>query len=289
MFDYLSAAEAVISGLYSIVSTCSDKSFVVRTVELIGRIANVGDVVNVVFAKCPDELLELLVELVCVNNTSIDPFSILAQTETTDNTQSTHKSLRVSKLPASISPFFTDLIDGDCRDAALEVIANLCAQSTRLQIRFASIPRLVPLLLRIIGTTGPAALSGSTGAAADKSGPSGPYPFSSNVQRTDNATSRAAAILASLSIPAANASAFLAVEPKICADATIDDVVAGIRSIYIGYSRNFCFLMCSAVLDIVCGSCMRYWTMGPSSVHVGIALKPSETLGHEAPLAELVT
>jgi hypothetical protein len=236
MVDYLFATETIVSTLWSCLAYCTDKSFVLRAMEVCARIASVSENVTTVFAYCPDAMLECLVEMICVNSSSVDPFSVLAHLEVADNNNSTNKSLRVSKLPASTSPFLTELIDPECRDGALEVISNLCTHSPRLQVRFASIPTLIPLLFRMVSVTGPAGGDANANNAAGANtttviggiGSGGNYFLYSSNQRTDPATSRAAAILTSLASAPANAAPFLAVEDRMCVDATVDDVLAGL-------------------------------------------------------------
>ena len=132
------------------------------------------------FSRCPTDFLQTLVELLVVSYTSADPFEIYAHRTERLATHaptptvipatvitSTHQlpiassdvvglsvGIEDTRVPASFGPFF-ELNDIEVRDAALEAIHCLCAQSHVTVTRIALIPSTVKLLKRIVESPAP--------------------------------------------------------------------------------------------------------------------------------------
>ena len=101
------------------------------------------------FNNCPQEILDLLVELLCVSYSTIDP---MQQPENNAIMLSMQSSKPLNKVPACVMSFFTDINDSELRECVLEVMYALCFNSKKLQSRLALTPKCTPMLYRILET-----------------------------------------------------------------------------------------------------------------------------------------
>ena len=107
----------------------------------------------------PDDFLEHLVALLGTNLTSTEPLNVsevctipgARQASLVNQNQTRIKTSRIH-VPACETYAFEALTDIDIRNMTLECIHAMCVLSYDLSIRFAEIPYLMPLLLRIVAS-----------------------------------------------------------------------------------------------------------------------------------------
>lgn len=102
---------------------------------------------SAVFNYCPQIILDLLVELLCVSYSTVDP---LQQVENNVIMLSMQSTKPLTRVPACVMSFFTEVNDSEVRESALEVIYALCLNSKKLQSRLASTTKCITLLYRVL-------------------------------------------------------------------------------------------------------------------------------------------
>lgn len=181
---YQRASEALLWHLCSSLDDVVDRSEVLRSLDLLSRLASSPDNAAT-FSRCPGSFLSKVVELLCVNSTSVDPSAICAQDG-------------ASRPPACLGPYFAEMNDTEVRDAALELMHWLCTSSSALQVRFGSVPHCVQILYSIV-----------TSAKSH-------YERMTYVPRAEQPSQKASMILTILASKPQNATKFLTLRTEYC-------------------------------------------------------------------------
>lgn len=215
--DYLVTVEALITTVHAILRESADHGQVMRALEFFSKMSSVSDNASI-FAKCPQSLLECFVDHLCTNFTNTDPLYLFSMNEVgavgvglamgESIVPPANSIFRHLRPPAAQGTFFGDFCDTEVRDAAIEVLYNLCC-IPRMQFRLASVQQLVPLLLRIV--------KASRGTSERQA----------MIAKTDSPIQKAINMLTLLSSKPACASRFVAVEVDICVDASSDEFLGG--------------------------------------------------------------
>ena len=118
----LPTARILLSYIFASIHQCLDREQVKRGLDLLTKLATSVDNVEL-FASAPDNFLGTLVELLCVNTSSVEPFY-------NGDVRNPSGGLKgIAKMPACASSFYTDISDAEIRDMSLESIWTLCTFS----------------------------------------------------------------------------------------------------------------------------------------------------------------
>ena len=118
----LPTARILLSYIFASIHQCMDREQVKRGLDLLTKLATSVDNVEL-FASAPDNFLGTLVELLCVNTSSVEPFY-------NGDVRNAPGGLKgIAKMPACASSFYTDISDAEIRDMSLESIWTLCTFS----------------------------------------------------------------------------------------------------------------------------------------------------------------
>lgn len=210
---YLSTTEALLTFILITLEEPTDKSQILHSLDILTKLASNSENGSI-FARCPQGLLEALVQLLCVNFTAADPFTIQHGGDGSTDAPSTAMRSIGPRPPASMGTFFIDSNDMEIRDSALEAMQALLANSYPLQLRLAAVPHCLQLLVRIVATNR---------AHIDR-------PFSSIVSmpRSESGPQRAAGVLALMSSRPENKPRFLSIRTELAAGACSgEDYMAG--------------------------------------------------------------
>lgn len=123
-----------------------EKEVVLRALDLLIRLAYVPENRSA-FLKCPQEMLERVVELLCVTYSSFDPLAV-HESEGAAGLQKTHGTY----LPPAAAGDFEERLDTDVRDLAIEFFVQLCNLSPDLQASLIAIPETLPILRQLVQT-----------------------------------------------------------------------------------------------------------------------------------------
>jgi hypothetical protein len=159
--DYQEVVQGMLSYVFNSLQQTVDMAQTLRGLELLTKLAGNTDNADV-FASCPDELLDYIVDLLCTNVTAVEPFHV-AETTTllaSRNALSGGSSIVIppvtpkksARMPAATGPFYTYFSDTDVRDQALEAMQVLCQNVPDMRVRFAHIPNCLRLLVKIISS-----------------------------------------------------------------------------------------------------------------------------------------
>ena len=131
--DYSFIAHLILPILVRFLQQPCDRNCIVRILELCTKICGVRENYDYLL-NCPDEFLEILVDLLCYSNTSIEP---------------PHKDKEPEKPIPSIGPY-SELIDSDVRNGAIDTLNALCYTAPPLRIRIANVPHCMRILQRVV-------------------------------------------------------------------------------------------------------------------------------------------
>ena len=131
--DYSFVAHLMLPILVKFLQQPCDRNCIIRILELSTKICGVRENYDYLI-NCPNEFLEILVDLLCYSNTSIEP---------------PHKDKELEKPIPSIGPY-SELIDSDVRNGAIDTLNALCYTAPHLRIRIANIPHCLRILQKVI-------------------------------------------------------------------------------------------------------------------------------------------
>jgi len=152
--------------VYRCVMQGQDRIIMLRGLELLHKLTS--ELVRTdnafVLNTCPDDLLETLASLVCASNTSLESVSLVSTTpcfagkalssssslSSSSTSSSSGQVVSTAAVPACAGLFFNDLVDGELRDVAMDVVCALCEQNQVMQVRFGRIPGFCLLILKMV-------------------------------------------------------------------------------------------------------------------------------------------
>ena len=220
--SFLNSCEILLAFLCRVLfDVASDKALLLHALELIAKLAANPDNAAI-FSRCPQQMLNKLVELLCVNLTSADPSSLESSSSEWSAESQPGGSRFCVRPPACVGPFYPDFSDTELRDASIEAMLSLCIASTTVQVRLASVAHCVRLLVRIAGSSKPSDRALFASRPDSGAGPK-----------------NAAAVLALLSARPQNRPRFKALRTELCLGACSgEDLMAGM------YLLHICFELC---------------------------------------------
>jgi hypothetical protein len=148
LLEYRTITYSILSFVTTSLQQSKDRMILVRGLDILLKLATVQEN-SAVFNNCPQSLLDLLVELLCISYSTVDP---LQQYDNDVIMKSMQTVKPLTRMPACVISFFTEINDADVREDILEVMYYLCFNSKKLQARFASTPKCIPMLYRILET-----------------------------------------------------------------------------------------------------------------------------------------
>jgi hypothetical protein len=165
---YVEASHALLAYALTSVRQTQDRAQIFRGLDILCKLAAVADNVPML-ERSPDECIEALVELICVNVTATEPINSSASGNNNSSNSSTSTSTTTltstARLPACVGAFFADLSDTEVRDMAIETIYALCSISEVIQLRFAAVPPCIKLLFKVIESSQISSLTSNTNTA----------------------------------------------------------------------------------------------------------------------------
>jgi hypothetical protein len=120
--------------LHKFLIQSDNRSLLLRSLDILLRLAQNHDN-TIIFNRCPDAFLHTILQLICVNNTVIDPLDNIDIPNFSTSTASTSSR----KPPAYSGASNHEIMDLEIRDAALEVLQALVLSSTNMQLRVAKV------------------------------------------------------------------------------------------------------------------------------------------------------
>lgn len=121
-------------------SQTENRSLLLRSLDILIRLVQNNDN-TIIFNRCPDAFLQCIVNLICVNNTIIDPLPM----NDIPNFSAPSTTLPSRKPPASVGGIAHEITDMEVRDGALEVLVALAQSSSTLQLRIGKVRKGIAL------------------------------------------------------------------------------------------------------------------------------------------------
>lgn len=137
---YCRVTTSLLPWIHECLSLNSNRILILKALELLSKLAQVSENSSVL-ANSPMSFLKCIVDMLCVNVTSLDPLS--------SNLADSEPSNRYRPPAYHGCNFYSELCDLELRDAAVDAMYQMCTSSVLLQIHFASVPHCVRTLLRI--------------------------------------------------------------------------------------------------------------------------------------------
>lgn len=131
--DYIFVAHSIMPILLRFIQTTTDRHGITRSLELISKLALVRENYDY-FNDCPDELIEVLISLLCVTHSSIELLNPEKEPE---------------KPPPSLGPY-GEQADFEVRNGAIEALHALASNVPSLCPRIMDKPHVLRIMQRII-------------------------------------------------------------------------------------------------------------------------------------------
>lgn len=131
--DYSFLAHLILPTLVKFLQQPADRNCIIRMLEICTKICSVRENYDYLL-NCPDEFLEILVGLLCYSGTAIEP---------------SHREKEAEKAIPSMGPY-SELIDSDVRNGAIDTLNALCFTAPPLRLRIANVPHCMRILQKII-------------------------------------------------------------------------------------------------------------------------------------------
>lgn len=135
--EYVQVTDALVTTLFLNLRTRQHRTVALKSLDLLSRLAAVSDNAFY-FQSMPDTYLECIVDYLNVSYSFLDPYT------------NTRASANATSVPPVVVESFSDVTDNEFRDLSLEVIAQLCANSAKMQSRFSEVKYFFKYLLTII-------------------------------------------------------------------------------------------------------------------------------------------
>ena len=135
--EYVLVTDILVSTLFLNLQSRQSRMVTLKSLDLISKLASVPDNASY-FQVMPDAYFDTIIDFLNVSYSFLDPYS----------------NSRAGANATSVAPFvsesFADAADIEFRDLSLEVIAQLCANSQKIQSRLAEMKQCFRNLLIII-------------------------------------------------------------------------------------------------------------------------------------------
>ena len=148
LLEFRTITYSILAFITASLQQTKDRATLLRGLDLFLKLATVQEN-SAVFNNCPQSLLDLLVELLCVSYSTVDP---LQQVDNDAVIKSMQTPKPLTRMPACVLSFFTDINDNEVRENTLEVMYALCFHSKKLQARLAATPKCITFMYRILET-----------------------------------------------------------------------------------------------------------------------------------------
>jgi hypothetical protein len=202
-FLYCTASYLIFPRLFAFLSS-TDREYIVKALDCISRLCHLQENVDLL-NDCPESLPRMVVELLCVSNSCIEPAHVVTGRSEYDN------ALNLSSRAQALVGPMVEQSDAGVRDLAVAALYWLVGLSLHWRRAVAAVPRAVELLRRIAMAT----------------------------PRTEN-SARAVQVLVALSMDPANRSDFLRCQPAMVAAACCDEFIAGVPPWCLTYNDFIC-------------------------------------------------
>lgn len=135
--EYVVVTDLIVSTLFLNLRTRQSRMVTLRSLDLIAKLASVPENASY-FQTLPDASLLTIIDFLNVSYSFLDPYS------------NSKVCANATSVPPFVSESFSDAADNEFRDLALEVVAQLCANSSKIQSRLAEMKQCFRNLLIII-------------------------------------------------------------------------------------------------------------------------------------------
>lgn len=143
--EYLIAVWGVFAGVMRALFR-DEKELILRALDLLIRLSFVPENKSA-FLGCPQEMLERIVQLLCVTYSSTDP-SAVYESEGAFGLQKGYGSYLA---PAAVGDY-EERVDTDIRDVTVDFIVQLCNLGPEMQGNLVAIPEFLPIVRQLVRT-----------------------------------------------------------------------------------------------------------------------------------------